>query len=518
MDICLKRTDQVYCEGIDQLTSVSGYPILTATLSSEEICTRAGYCDDAIYLKDRIEDYTKHILDDSPRPPVREKIMVVSKKPIRFIIVADIHVDYEYTEGRSGAACGDLICCRKNSPIATDPNDASGKFGFIGLCDIPLITAESFTKVAGEMNPDFVVFLGDTPDHDVMHQEPSTHLRGLKDFSKLLRDNYNGTVYPLLGNHEGLPCDTFDLTKGGKHDWIIKEAIDAWGNWLTEEMKTTFLENGCYSVLHPDTNLRIISLNAFVQLADNVLLWGNQTDPLGTLKWLEAELAKSEKSNEDVLIISHMPSFNPPFNPYWSERYLVLVERYGNIIKGQMHGHVHQEYFALLKGRKNQTVGIGHVNPSLSTHVYSYPSFRVYDMNEFNHDLLDYTQYHLNMSRSNKELKPYWEEAYKFSDYYGVPDLSFRSHELLVEKMKNDNETWRRVLNARYQEGPIGKKVFSQPELWEAHLCDYTSSTIMQLVNCTGRNTEDQYGCYGYFFEQFPACRDWFYRIPKNNN
>jgi hypothetical protein len=89
-----------------------------------------------------------------------------------------------------------------------------------------------------------------------------------------------------------------------------------------------------------------------------------------------------------------------------------------------------------MKGTNKQSVGIGMVNPSLTTYAYLYPTFRVYDMNEFTHDLIDYTQYHLDLPKVNKELKAEWEVSYKFSEFYGVPDLSIQSHEQLVEKMK----------------------------------------------------------------------------------
>jgi predicted MPP superfamily phosphohydrolase len=164
-----------------------------------------------------------------------------------------------------------------------DESDSSGRFGSIGQCDLPLVTAESFINTISEIKSDFVLFLGDSSDHDVINQNATTHLRALKDFSKLLQKNYKGPVYAVLGNHEGLPCDTFNVTPASNHSWITKESLKVWEPWFTEDMKKTFEEIGCYSTLHEDTNLRIIALNPFVQLGSNVLLWDNQTDPLGTV-------------------------------------------------------------------------------------------------------------------------------------------------------------------------------------------------------------------------------------------
>eukprot|EP00826_Nyctotherus_ovalis_P050643 TRINITY_DN6236_c0_g1_i6.p4 TRINITY_DN6236_c0_g1~~TRINITY_DN6236_c0_g1_i6.p4 ORF type:complete len:141 (+),score=43.08 TRINITY_DN6236_c0_g1_i6:840-1262(+) len=133
------------------------------------------------------------------------------------------------------------------------------------------------------MKPDFVIFLGDASDHDVLNHTAERHLRSLQEFSRQLQDKYDGPVYPVMGNHEGLPCDIFDVALNGTHRWITEAAAEAWKPWLTDDMRETFFKLGCYSTLHKGTNLRIIALNPFVQLTDNFLIWGNQTDLLNTV-------------------------------------------------------------------------------------------------------------------------------------------------------------------------------------------------------------------------------------------
>ena len=97
-DRCMLRTSELYCAGAELLISAEGYPILVSSMDSEMICTLAGYCDDTVYIKDRIEDYTKRVLIDTPRPQARKKKTKESKKPIKFLAVGDIHIDYKYKE------------------------------------------------------------------------------------------------------------------------------------------------------------------------------------------------------------------------------------------------------------------------------------------------------------------------------------------------------------------------------------------------------------------------------------
>ena len=87
------------------------------------------------------------------------------------------------------------------------------------------------------IKPDFYIWLGDNPGHDIWEQDPAHLLDSTRRISWALSNGSygsKGAVYPVLGNHEGLPCDTFNLeTK--THDWILKETAECWAPWLTSE-------------------------------------------------------------------------------------------------------------------------------------------------------------------------------------------------------------------------------------------------------------------------------------------
>ncbi len=96
-----------------------------------------------------------------------------------------------------------------------------------------------FIEFASEnIKPDFWIWLGDNPAHNFWEQKPATHLRSLKEISERIGAKYGkvGMMYPVLGNHEGFPCDEFDI-HGGKNQWILDEATTAWQQWLTPECK-----------------------------------------------------------------------------------------------------------------------------------------------------------------------------------------------------------------------------------------------------------------------------------------
>ena len=94
----------------------------------------------------------------------------------------------------------------------------------------------------------------------------------------------------MLGNHEGLPCDQFDIF-GGDHQWVLDQLSEYWRPWLTDECNfflkifinlayDTFKTYGYYSQLHPGTNLRMIVLNTFPYDTMNAMIWQNTTHPI----------------------------------------------------------------------------------------------------------------------------------------------------------------------------------------------------------------------------------------------
>ena len=96
-NFCKTRGHKIYCEGIEEFIYRKGYSHLLNSYDNEKYCTDAHLCDDNLYIEDKIDDYTKRVLN-SPKLSTRTKQEIPSKKPIRFLAVGDIHIDYHYKE------------------------------------------------------------------------------------------------------------------------------------------------------------------------------------------------------------------------------------------------------------------------------------------------------------------------------------------------------------------------------------------------------------------------------------
>ena len=89
-----------------------------------------------------------------------------------------------------------------------------------------------------ELKPDFFVWLGDNTGHNVWEDGERDHLKSMRDITERFMVKYGklGDMYPILGNHEGQPCDEFDVYST-KHQWILNNATDYWRSWFTPECK-----------------------------------------------------------------------------------------------------------------------------------------------------------------------------------------------------------------------------------------------------------------------------------------
>lgn len=200
----------------------------------------------------------------------------------------------------------------------------------------------------------------------------------------------------------------------------------------------------------------------------------------------------------------------------WAERFVVLIERYANIIRGLIYGHVHENYFTLIKGVKREPISVAYVCPSLTTHTYNRPTYRVFEMDRDTYQLTDYVQYSMNIEKSNEENKPIWGESYRFTKYFDVPSLSIRSHQILLDKMKtNKDNMWNKALTMKYQEGPKGDEYFNDKVKSKEAMCDYECSTIQEKIECYDIPSRDAIDCFTYEYKPI-FCKSWQDKIKKS--
>lgn len=83
---------------------------------------------------------------------------------IKVVMFSDLHVDYNYTAGRSNF-CGEALCCRMDSVMPRNLSETAQKWGDY-KCDLPPITFQSMLDfIKDEIHPDLVLWGGNSVPH-----------------------------------------------------------------------------------------------------------------------------------------------------------------------------------------------------------------------------------------------------------------------------------------------------------------------------------------------------------------
>lgn len=142
---------------------------------------------------------------------------------------------------------------------------------------------------------------------------------------------------------------------------------------------------------------------------------------------MESVLRSAEKAGEYVFIIGHIPPGDYGYLSQCAKRYNALIDRFSYIIKGQFFGHSHFDEFRVVHEYFNYTniAGIIYTAPSVTTYSNRMPSFRVYEVKSSNNDLIDYTQFYLNITKANlkPDETPQWEIQYTATKDFRINNL-----------------------------------------------------------------------------------------------
>lgn len=160
------------------------------------------------------------------------------------------------------------------------------------------------------------------------------------------------------------------------------------------------------------------------------------------LQWLHDTLLQAETNREKVHILLHIPNGGVDSYRFWSQQYARIVDRFHHIITGQFCGHTHENEFNVFYDQQNANFATNVVfnGGSLTPYAYFNPNYVVYYVDKTSFEVIDQEVYFLNLTSSNSgtsnEIQ--WSYQYSFKSLWGLPDLSPRSMNSLVERLVVD--------------------------------------------------------------------------------
>lgn len=96
---CMATTkSEIYCAGRRDNVVIHEYKAQISYYNSEEICFNYNFCSNVNYVKDSVKSFAGKMLTNAPPVLNYEGIAADKKKPIKFLVVTDIHMDFGYAE------------------------------------------------------------------------------------------------------------------------------------------------------------------------------------------------------------------------------------------------------------------------------------------------------------------------------------------------------------------------------------------------------------------------------------
>lgn len=439
-------------------------------------------CVNPRIVKDEDFEYFSRVLTSiPPRLPYVEGYD--QSNTYKILVFTDAHMDFNYTEGRS-VSCDYDVCCRGDSPITDDKNKQAPKYGYIGRCDLPQITIDSFIHEVAKLNPDAVLGLGDYNGHNGYEQTKDTHLKAVTYIANNLRGNYSGPVYLVTGNHDGFPDGQFDVWEN-ESSWITEGYAKLARYWFSDEGVKNVRNYGRFSEVINGTRLRIIGLNNFVMDFTNLYMYKNSTDAFQQLKWFEEQLETSKKNKQFVIVIGHVAPQSKAGERTWGIRYAALMEKYANIVKGQFFGHMHEDYFYPIMSffNSSELVNVVHIHPALTTFSGVNPSFRIYEIDKDNYEMRNYHQYRLDVTKQNGTEEATWKIAHNFTSLHEFKNMNPKNYLTILGRMKNSPDYFDKMYRIKYTEGPKGHPPTNAEDRAKV-MCEFTTAYLNEYFQC----------------------------------
>ena len=128
-------------------------------------------------------------------------------------------------------------------------------------------------------------------------------------------------------------------------------------------------------------------------------------------------------------------------------------------------------------------------NSTLAGAGFNNPAIRLYSYNRYSGELVDYTQYYLNLPDANQKGTATWVSEYSMSKDYGLKNLNLASMNSLVESFKaKDSKNFEKYFKFN--------AVSSNNETCDAvckklHICAITDVDLASYNKCVNAKTQE---------------------------
>ena len=248
--------------------------------------------------------------------------------------------------------------------------------------------------------------------------------------------------------------------------------------------------NGFYSQKLKTTDgteydkVRVIAVNTEACYNANFFLMKLRDDPGDQLHWLEQTLYEMEANGEIGILLGHVPPGSNSCLETWSKRYQALMDRFQNVIRFRLFGHVHKEIHNVSKSvDSGKSIGVDIWTGAMTPYadLPAYPNFRRIIVDAETMLPVKLETWAIDIEAENPEFFLHHE----FTEYYGMKDLSPESFDWLSMQFLENEEMavkYRQTynMNSPYNYEPVCDEacrlqVYCQTQnsvYWDAKRCE----------------------------------------------
>ncbi|CAE7770760.1 Sphingomyelinase phosphodiesterase C [Symbiodinium microadriaticum] len=395
----------------------------------------------------------------------------------RFAQLTDVHIEPFYNPERGhlkGGVCRVPEAFNKSScvPFKVEPEAATYPLGRLN-CDPPFAllrsVLEHMAHVAETEKPDFVMFTGDIPSHQLSCQFHQA--RTIEMVIEMMADKLKKvapTWFPAMGNNDYFPNYNVSMEPNSPWQQFVASIYAREGVLSGEQLKT-FAAGGYYSA-SPRPGLKVIVLNTVVW-SQKVLDWnaapkkhvhhhqdvseanlyhgpdapleGSDTsgwvwdedvaskkifvdcdarpaDPYGQLAWARQELLRARSSGQRVIVAGHVPPGNKVGSNNFCQQHLDdfkhLTQDFADIIEVQLYGDHSNDEFRMVweETPRPRAVSSILVSAGVTPRKHCNPSWRMFEVSK-EHQVSDFSQYFLRLADTDIQLNmdSRWEKLHR---------------------------------------------------------------------------------------------------------
>jgi sphingomyelin phosphodiesterase acid-like 3 len=349
---------------------------------------------------------------------------------------------------------------------------------------------------------DFVVVSGDCLRHSFLFEFKNEGLQPT-DFPAFatktavfvierLQKAFGVPVFVALGNDDS-DIDDYKMAPGGSFLKDVAASLHVLAG--APQAAADFRIGGYYELPHPTLpDVEIIVLNS--------VLWSPRFEDCRTvgdrpgtteMEWLGTKLAEAKASAKKVILILHIPPGIDAYakdkykkvTPFWCDiyfdRFLELMESYGDIVQIALAGHTHMDDFRVLHTSDAARSVAFRITPSLTPKFGNNPAFSVLHYNGRTGDISDITTFNLDLANRGGAAK--WSFEYCFPTVYGYSMLTASNLAALTDRIRTDQHV--RETFELYYAASAPSPITS--DNWRIYSCTQTRFTPDEFSSCVGK-------------------------------